>query len=64
MARRHQTACHVLAGQVSGIDESVLREHGIASATAITPTGTPLRVALAEAEQNLQRAAEVLVRSV
>lgn len=64
MARRHETPCHVLAGRVTGIDQPTLVDHGIASATAITPSGTPLEVALAEAEQNLQRAAEVLVRGL
>ncbi|MGA4670485.1 glycerate kinase [Propionibacteriaceae bacterium Y1923] len=62
MAARHQTACHVLAGRVGAMDEQVLREHGIAGASAITPPGTPLPEALAGAEQNLRRAAAALVR--
>lgn len=64
MAARHEVACHVLAGRVDEVDEASLQEFGIASATAITPAGTPLEVALAEAEQNLCRAAESLVRGV
>lgn len=64
LAARHQTACHVLAGRVAGLDEAALREHGIASATAITPAGIPLSQALSQGEQYLGRAAESLVRGL
>lgn len=64
MAAHHHTPCHVLAGRVEVLSAQTLGEHGVTSATAITPVGTPLETALAEGAQNLRRAAEVLVRGL
>ena len=62
IAARHHVTCHVLAGRVSDVADEALHDHGIASATAITPAGTPLAVALAGGEENLERVAAALAR--
>lgn len=64
LAARHGVPCHVLAGRVQELPPRELAEHGITTATAITPEGSTLEQALAQGEQNMRRAAEQLVRRV